>query len=138
MDGLMGMGYQAISQINAPPFFRTVRPSHLSPRAQLTLLLLQLMTQGKVLTSQFSFKLASIGSELFLGGLNTALFVAGSTVWYPVSSQSYWIIPATANVAGQTVTAIGTFGAIIDTGTSVVVVRSSFSLCRSSLVLTRF
>lgn len=81
------------------------------------------MTQAKVTASQFSFKLAAVGSELYLGGLNSALFVAGSTIWYPVTSQSYWVIPGTANVAGQPVTAVGTFSAIIDTGTSVVVVR---------------
>lgn len=83
------------------------------------------MTQGSVASPQFSFYLASEGSELFLGGMNPALYNADSTTFYPVTSKSYWLLDAQANVEGKEVSALGTFSAIIDTGTSVVVAPSA-------------
>ncbi|KAM0753709.1 acid protease [Meredithblackwellia eburnea MCA 4105] len=103
MDGLLGMAYQSISQLGTSPFFNT------------------LITQGSSAASQFSFKLASSNSELFLGGMNPSLYKADSTVWAPVTSQSYWIVDSTAQVSSKKVSALGTFSAIIDTGTSVIV-----------------
>ena len=79
------------------------------------------MTQSKLARSQFSFSLSNT-AELFLGGMNPSLFVAGSTVWYPVTAQSYWIINGNAHVNGKT--ALAGRGCIIDTGTSVIVVSS--------------
>ncbi|GAA6005907.1 hypothetical protein JCM10207_007270 [Rhodosporidiobolus poonsookiae] len=102
-DGLMGMAYASISTIGTNPLFQT------------------LMAENKVAASQFSFLLAESGSELYLGGMNPAHYVAGSTKWYPVSSQSYWLLSTQANVAGAAVSSIGTFNSIIDTGTSVIV-----------------
>ncbi|KAK4705571.1 hypothetical protein P7C70_g634, partial [Phenoliferia sp. Uapishka_3] len=100
-DGLCGLAYQSISQLGSPNLFQT------------------LVSQGVVSTSQFSFRLASTGSELFLGGLNPSSFVAGTTQWTPVTSQSYWTVAATANVNG--VASISNFKAVIDSGTSVIV-----------------
>lgn len=85
------------------------------------------MTQGAVASGQFSFYLAAQNSELYLGGKNSALFTAGSTVSYPVTSQSYWLINARANVGSENVGSLGTFQAIVDTGTSVIVVSVSLS-----------
>ncbi|KAM0787934.1 hypothetical protein ACM66B_006139 [Microbotryomycetes sp. NB124-2] len=105
MDGLMGMGYQSISQLQRSPMFQT------------------LVSQGKVSAPQFSFKLGETGSsELFLGGMNPSLFVSGSTQWVSVVSQSYWIVPATAYA--NDVAAASNFNAIIDSGTSVIVAPS--------------
>ncbi|PRQ76535.1 aspartic protease [Rhodotorula toruloides] len=106
-DGLMGMAFASISTLGANPFFQT------------------LVAQDKVSTPQFSFYLADSGSELYLGGLNSALYQAGSTKWYPVTSQSYWLLASQANVGGKAVSSVGTFNAIIDTGTSVIVVSSN-------------
>jgi hypothetical protein len=125
MDGLMGMGYKSISQMKANPFFQTVSSS--LPRARATsvasrltpMFLLQLVAQNKVAKPQFSFKLTQSGSELFLGGMNSELYVAGSTVWTPVTSKSYWVVSSTANVNGAAVLSLS---AIIDSGTSVIVV----------------
>lgn len=103
-DGLMGMGYQSISTLGAPPLFET------------------LVSQNKVASSKFSFHLADSASELYLGGMNSALFKAGSTKAYPVVSQSYWLLATKANVGGSPVAAVGQFNAIVDTGTSVIVV----------------
>lgn len=84
----------------------------------------QLMTQGAVSSGQFSFYLAASNSELYLGGKNSALFRQGTTVSYPVTSQSYWLLGARANVGSNSIDSLGTFQAIIDTGTSVIVVSS--------------
>lgn len=86
------------------------------------------MTQGAVASGQFSFYLASQNSELYLGGKNPALYRAGTTVSYPVTSQSYWLLSARANVGASTIGSLGSFQAIIDTGTSVIVVRFLLSL----------
>ena len=79
------------------------------------------MTQSRVSNGQFSFYLAPSGSELFLGGLNSAHYKSGSTHFYPVTSQSYWLISGRANVGDQQVESLGSFSAVIDTGTSVVI-----------------
>lgn len=78
------------------------------------------MNQAQVTASQFSFKLSMTASELFLGGLNSAQYIAGSTVWYPVVQKGYWMIKGNAMVG--TTTVLGGLSCIIDTGTSVVVV----------------
>jgi cathepsin D len=70
-DGLMGMGFQSISSFNASPLFQT------------------LMSQGIVTSPVFSFKLATSGSELFLGGTNSALFT-GNFTWVPLTSEVWW------------------------------------------------
>ncbi|GAA5976063.1 hypothetical protein JCM11641_003272 [Rhodosporidiobolus odoratus] len=102
-DGLMGMAYGSISTMGASPLFQT------------------LVSQSKVAASQFSFLLAESGSELFLGGMNAKLYEAASTHWYPVVSQSYWLLATQANVGDDVVSTLGTFNSIIDTGTSVIV-----------------
>lgn len=103
MDGIMGMGYESISQMKTTPFFQT------------------LMRQGKLPKAQFSFSLNSAGSgssELFLGGANPAKY-SGSLEWHPVASQSYWVLTGNAHVNNDATTA--DFYGIIDTGTTVVV-----------------
>ncbi|SCV72434.1 BQ2448_3971 [Microbotryum intermedium] len=103
MDGLMGMGYASISQTKSTPFFQT------------------LVAEKQVAAPQFSFKLGASGdSELFLGGMNSNDYVAGSTQWTDVVSQGYWTVSASANVNGKA--ALKGINAIIDTGTSVIVV----------------
>lgn len=100
-DGIMGMGYQSISQMNVPPVFQT------------------LMKQNRVANSQFSFSLNSgSGSELYLGGANPSKY-KGSFEWHDVVSESYWVLQGSAQVNGES--ASSDFYAIIDTGTTVVV-----------------
>lgn len=130
--GLLGMGYQAISQLRSMPFFQTVSPSSI-PLLRLLVrrvverrtyeLQFQLVAQNKVVSPMFSFRLNAPGSELFLGGMNPKSFVPGTTEWYPVSSQSYWVIPGVANVNGKSSGL--SFSAIIDTGTTVIVIPTT-------------
>lgn len=99
MDGLMGMAYESISQLGVPPFFQT------------------LVKEGVVANPQFSFRLAASdsgqSSELFLGGSNADHY-SGSLEFYPVTSQSYWVIKGSAKING--VTAVSGASMIIDTG----------------------
>jgi len=99
MDGLLGMGYQSISAIGAPPFFQS------------------LVAAGSVASGQFSMQLTASDSELYLGGMNAARFT-GTTTWAPVTSKSYWVIAGNAYVGS---TLAKSFNAIIDSGTTVVV-----------------
>lgn len=64
----MGMAFQSISVYNAPPVFQT------------------LVANGAVKEASFSFKLADNGSELFIGGANTALYT-GDFTYAPVVQQ---------------------------------------------------
>jgi hypothetical protein len=53
------------------------------------------MSQGKVSKGEFAFKLSDTGSELFLGGVNPALYKE-PIYWTPVFQQGYW--PATGSI----------------------------------------
>jgi len=95
-DGLMGMGFQSISAYNAPPLFQT------------------LISEGVVTSPVFGFKLATSGSELFLGGTNSALYT-GAFTWVSVTIEGYWQASFNSiSVNGQPV--LGSTVAIFDTG----------------------
>ena len=64
----MGMGFQSISVYNAPPPVQN------------------LISERVLTSSMFGFKLASSGSELFLGGINPAYKIDKFT-WVPVTKQ---------------------------------------------------
>ncbi|GAA5873045.1 hypothetical protein JCM16303_006924 [Sporobolomyces ruberrimus] len=102
-DGLMGMAFSSISTLGTPTVFET------------------LTTQAKLFANQFSFYLASTGSQLFLGGMDSSKIKFGSTKYYPVTNAGYWLLDAKVNVAGVPVSSLGKFSAIVDTGTSVIV-----------------
>jgi cathepsin D len=67
-DGLMGLAWGRVSIYRAPGYFQT------------------LVSEGQVTSSVFAVKLAVSGSELFLGGVNTALYT-GSFTWLPVTKE---------------------------------------------------
>ncbi|KAG8797102.1 hypothetical protein FRC20_005065, partial [Serendipita sp. 405] len=100
-DGLMGMGFQSISEYNAPPVFQT------------------LVSGGQTSSGVFAFKLDESGSELTLGGLNSALY-SGTPVYSKVTQQGYWQINFDSlKVGGSSV--VGTTSAIVDSGTTLVI-----------------
>ncbi|KAH8923790.1 acid protease [Atractiella rhizophila] len=98
-DGLLGMAFQSLSEIGQPTFFQN------------------LVSQGKVSTGSFGFRLATSGSELYLGGADTAKY-SGSISYTPLTSASYWATSGSALVNGAT--AVSTT-MIIDTGTTLIV-----------------
>lgn len=67
-DGLMGMGFQQISNFGLDPVFQT------------------LAAQGQTTESVFAFKLAKSGSELFLGGVDSSKH-AGDFTYTPVTTE---------------------------------------------------
>jgi cathepsin D len=64
----MGMSFKSLSNFAADPVFDT------------------LVSQGAVPESVFAFKLASSGSELRVGGVNSALY-KGSFTYTPVTEK---------------------------------------------------
>lgn len=91
----MGMGFQSISDYNAPPVFQT------------------LVSEGQTTSGVFAFKLASSGSELTIGGLNSALYT-GTPAYTPVTQEGYWQINFSALKVGST-KVLGSTAAIVDT-----------------------
>jgi len=91
------LAFPAISNLRHAPFFTKATK------------------QGAVSQSVFSFKLASQGSELFLGGTNPKLF-SGDIEYHGVdSSTGLWQIPgASIKVNGRKV--VDSFDTIIDSG----------------------
>lgn len=109
-DGLAGLAFPSISDLQSPTLFQT------------------LWNEGKVAANQFSFRLSSgnaAPSELYLGGMNPAHYVAGTTQWAPVTSQSYWVVTGATAVNGKPVSAVNNFNAIIDTGTTLIVIPTA-------------
>jgi len=104
-DGIMGMGFQSISTYNASPLFQT------------------LISEGAVTSPVFGFKLATSGSELFLGGTNSALYT-GSFTWVPLTIEGYWQASFDSiSVNGKTV--VGNTAVIFDTGSTQIVGNSA-------------
>lgn len=68
-DGILGMAYQALSSLKAPPFFST------------------LYAQGHVWQNLFSFYFSPTGSELILGGTDWSKFIHPLT-FTPVTQQA--------------------------------------------------
>ncbi|KAF8480127.1 acid protease [Russula ochroleuca] len=100
-DGLMGMAFQSISQYNAPPLFQT------------------LISEGVVTSQVFGTKFAASGSELFIGGTNSALYT-GSFTYIPLTVEAAWQATFTSiSVNGKSV--VGSTAAIFDTGTALII-----------------
>lgn len=107
------MAFPSISQLQTTPLFQN------------------LISQGKVASPNFSFKLTSSGAALDLGGMVSSRYVSGTTQWTPVTSQSYWNVQAQTQVNGKGVSSLGTFAAIVDSGTTLIVVPTSDGESRS-------
>lgn len=103
-DGLMGMGFKTISHYGADPVFQS------------------LVAQGQTTESAFAFKLASEGSELFLGGTNSNLFT-GAFTYTPVTTQGYWQVNLESLTINNEVV-LSSVAAIIDTGTTLVIITT--------------
>ncbi|RDX53186.1 protease [Lentinus brumalis] len=101
IDGVLGLAFPSISRLRQNPFFVTAS------------------AQKSVNDAAFAFKLASNGSELYLGGTDASLY-EGAVEYHNVSSTiGYWIINgASAEVNGKSV--VSGFDTIIDSGTSIM------------------
>jgi cathepsin D len=99
-DGILGLAFPAISNLQKDPFFVNAN------------------SQGVVASNEFGFKLASSGSELYLGGANPSWFT-GSIEFHGVVSTGYWQITGGSIASGRT-TAVSNFETIIDSGTTIM------------------
>ncbi|KAF7341745.1 Peptidase A1 domain-containing protein [Mycena sanguinolenta] len=100
-DGILGLAFPAISQLNQSPWFITAH------------------TEKKIKKNQFGFFLSTSGSELYLGGTDTAKY-KGSLEFHSIDqSYGYWLVPGAGVKVGST-TAFSGFGTIIDSGTTLM------------------
>ncbi|KIJ41128.1 hypothetical protein M422DRAFT_31981 [Sphaerobolus stellatus SS14] len=102
IDGILGLAFPALSNLGANPYFNTA------------------FSQGTASINEFSFKLATTGSELYIGGANTAKYT-GAIEFHAVSSssQGFWQI-AGASIKTGTATPVTGFQTIIDSGTTIM------------------
>lgn len=98
-DGIMGLAFSSISSIGAPTFIEN------------------LYSQGKISSPVFGFRLASSGSELYLGGADTSKYT-GTITYASLTSETYWLTTGSSSV-GSTVGYSGAM--IIDSGTTLIV-----------------
>jgi len=104
-DGVMGMAFESLSVYNANPTFLT------------------LISEGAVTSPVFGFKFAGSGSELFIGGVNPALY-SGEFTWVPLSVVGFWqasFDKATVTVAVIPLEVVGKTAAIYDSGTTQII-----------------
>ncbi|KAI0071631.1 acid protease [Panus rudis PR-1116 ss-1] len=105
-DGLMGMGYQSISQFDSSPPFQSF------------------IAQKQPTQPVFAFKLAEKGSELFLGGVNKKLYT-GAFTYVPVTQKGFWQVNMDTITANNKHSGIKRTSVIVDTGTTLVIGPSS-------------
>lgn len=83
VDGIVGMGLEALSNIGEPPFFQS------------------LVEQGVVAQNVFSFTLGDGDEgELYLGGSDSSKY-SGEIVTSPVIDQGFWMVQGGALVDGK-------------------------------------
>ncbi|EIN11115.1 acid protease [Punctularia strigosozonata HHB-11173 SS5] len=101
IDGLLGLAYPSISNLGKTPFFNKA------------------VSQGTASKNEFGFKLASSGSELYLGGTDSSKY-SGSIEYHDVDTSSgFWqATGAKAKVGSKTV--VSGFDTIIDSGTTIM------------------
>ncbi|KAF9065019.1 acid protease [Rhodocollybia butyracea] len=100
-DGILGLAFPAISNLNADPFFNTAN------------------SQGTVASNEFGFSLSSSRSELFLGGADSSLFT-GSIEFHDVNATTgFWQVIGASISSGSEI-AVSGFDTIIDSGTTIM------------------
>ncbi|KZT22897.1 aspartic protease [Neolentinus lepideus HHB14362 ss-1] len=101
IDGILGLAYPAISNLGENPFFNTA------------------YSQSAVPSDVFAFKLASSGSELYLGGTDSSLY-SGSIEYHSIdTSTGFWQATGAKALVGST-TAVSGFETVIDSGTTIM------------------
>ncbi|KAJ6540037.1 aspartic peptidase domain-containing protein [Mycena vulgaris] len=102
-DGVVGLAFESLSSFVHEPLFAT------------------LLIEGVVEDPIFSIKLADTGSELFLGGVDSALFT-GEFRTVTCNEGNFWGIPLQAlDVNNETVVTTNGITAVLDTGSTVVI-----------------
>ncbi|KAJ7730174.1 acid protease [Mycena metata] len=101
IDGIMGMGLLPISGLRQDPF------------------LMNAESQGAVSVGQFSFYLASTGSELYLGGTDTKKYT-GAIEFNPINTKTGYWDPMNAQAKVGSATVLTGLQTIIDSGSTLM------------------
>ncbi|KAH7914884.1 aspartic peptidase domain-containing protein [Hygrophoropsis aurantiaca] len=99
-DGLMGMAFGSIGKSTSSPLVQT------------------LIAQNAIPEPVFAFKLAQSGSELRIGGVNSALY-KGDFTYTNVTNAGYWQIDV-ESVSANGTQILSNVSAIVDSGTTVI------------------
>lgn len=100
-DGILGLAYPSISQLKQNPWFNSA------------------LKAGVVSSGEFGFKLASSGSELYLGGTDSSLY-SGSLEYHDIDTSSgFWQVKGGKSVVGSKHPNTG-IDTIIDSGTTIM------------------
>ncbi|KAJ7666081.1 acid protease [Mycena polygramma] len=106
VDGILGLAFPAISNLNQSPFFATANK------------------EGSVAANTFGFFLANNDSELYLGGTNKNRYT-GDIEYHTVNqSTGYWQATGASAKVGST-SAVSGFETIIDSGTTLIYLPSA-------------
>ncbi|KAI0677640.1 acid protease [Trametes maxima] len=100
-DGVFGLGFPQLSNLRSTPFFHTA------------------LKQGTAPEGIFAFKLDQTGSELFIGGTNTALYTGDVEYHNVTNTVGFWQIGGAAVALQGTALASG-FDTIIDSGSTII------------------
>ena len=103
-DGILGLAHDSISRGNiVPPFYNMVH-------------------QGLVDDPVFAFYLSDSddGSEVVFGGSDPDHY-EGDISYLPVTNETYWEVDIDSITLGDNVTKLSNYGAVLDTGTSLLV-----------------
>ncbi|KAB5591418.1 hypothetical protein CTheo_5135 [Ceratobasidium theobromae] len=97
-DGILGLAPYGAGGLPGPSLIENLRAQNVIP------------------ARAFALRLASTGSELYIGGANRRQYT-GDVTWLPLESKTHWIITGSANV-GDTVGYKGLM--TIDSGTTMI------------------
>ncbi|PSR80379.1 hypothetical protein PHLCEN_2v6764 [Hermanssonia centrifuga] len=102
-DGLLGMAFESLSEYNAPPVFEN------------------LVQERQTDEPRFAFCLSTDAdeSELYIGGVNTALY-DGDFTYAPVTTRAYWQV-GLEEIAVNNEPVVELVSSIIDTGTTLII-----------------
>lgn len=109
-DGIMGLAYDSISVNKIPPPFYNM------------------ISQGKLDNPIFAFYLGGTKnqSEVTFGGIDESHY-KGDLIWLPVRRRAYWETSLDSITLGHEKAELVNTGAILDTGTSLIVVPSTIA-----------
>ncbi|GJJ14502.1 hypothetical protein Clacol_008766 [Clathrus columnatus] len=101
-DGILGLALPEISQLGQNPFVNSA------------------FNQGVIPSAEFSFKLASNGSALFIGGADHSKFTGSIEFHSVIDDTGFWLIGNGSVAVGQK-TLISGMSTIIDSGTTDII-----------------
>ena len=85
-DGVLGLAYPSLSSLHQSPFIQSAK------------------TEGAIKSAEFGFKLTGDGSELYIGGTDSAQY-DGALEYHPVVGHGFWQLGSATLTIGSTVCA---------------------------------